>query len=104
VSDRVFLLDAKQVKEYLYNQRSILGDRWYLGKYESEDWFYWLNTADTLDDKLVGVMFQNGSVYSIEAEREDGGVRPALWLDLSSKRIEISGDGSEQYSYKLHLD
>jgi hypothetical protein len=127
VTDNVFLLSVKQLKEWVYDQRDKLGKDYHVGKItqslysESEfdawrdqteiTWRYWLNSpfavsnhiVRTMDglDGVVGNIYQAGHY----ANEKEGGVRPALQLNLSATPFATkntpNGDGSLRSPYIL---
>jgi hypothetical protein len=112
VSDLVFLLSVKQLKEWVYDNRSILGPYYLIAKpteaavqksnYKNKalnptlPWKYWLNTPDTLSSELVRYVNLVGNINDGMSDDDICGVRPALKLNLSSGKYVISGKGTKQ--------
>ena len=115
VTDKIFLLDVKQLNA-VYKNQSILGEYYYIGEPSAEcvenseykdpgyfeaglKWHYWIRTpyADSCDS-LRYVVF-DGTVF-------DGGpygplgVRPAFYLNSSSASLK-SGTGSKLDPYSI---
>jgi hypothetical protein len=113
VTDSVFLLSVKQLKEYVYDRRHILGDDYYRAKPTKEAiansryrnssmkdhlyWYYWLNTPATTNQSNVRVIFPNGVVENALAYNEVFGVRPAFRLNVSmfNGTVRATGLGTE---------
>ncbi len=120
VTDKMFLLDVKQVNE-VYNNRNTLGDDYHIGEptakcvensdYTDDDltagnkWHYWLRSP-------LCTPYYDGSYYVhfVESGESFGyvngccadagviGVRPAFYLNLSSVSV-ITGSGNESNPY-----
>ena len=110
VTDKVFLLSVKQLKEYVYDNRSILGTDYHKAKptaeavsqstYKDEtnlnsttNRFYWLNSPYAASSLGVLAVHADGYIYSRAAYDDLSGVRPALQLDLASASFS-SGAGT----------
>jgi hypothetical protein len=107
INDRVFLLSVEQLKEWVYDQRDVLGEKWYIGSptgkaiktstlqsddmKEKGEWNYWLNTPVADSNGLVRYVSAEGTVFHTFANHSLLGVRPALQID--SSLLNISGDG-----------
>jgi len=129
VTDTMFLLDVKQINE-VYNNRSILGNDYYIGtptaeavansEYKTSSltsttrWWSWLRSPYADDILSCGVRGVNsdGSVDIYSAYDGDGGVRPAFYLNLSSLNLKggagtagnpyiVSGGGSSKIATYL---
>ena len=109
VTDSVFFLNTKELKEYLYDRG------WEYRAYPTEKvvensvfkdytlstvqfWHNWLDTPQT--DVSHCVRFVNSIGYALDmtAVNSNGGVRPALYIDLKSMTFK-SGSGSENDPY-----
>lgn len=109
VTDNVFFLNTKELKEYLYDRG------WEYRAYPTEKvvenstfkdyslstvqfWGYWLDTPQT--EVSNKVRYVNSVGYALDATpvEGNGGVRPALYLDLQSVTFK-SGSGSESEPY-----
>lgn len=100
VTDKVFLLDEKEIREYVYNRgyecKRIATDK--AGKYAEgtgdtyflpgDYWNYWLRAPEAQFSQLVRHVYYDGYVYCHEADFMAGGVTPALTLKSA---ISISG-------------
>lgn len=109
VTDRVFFLNTRELKEYLYDRG------WEYRAYPTEKvvlnsnfkdftlstfqfWWNWLDTPDTKTSHSVRYVNSVGYVVDVTAVNGNGGVRPALYLDLQSVSFEF-GSGSESDPY-----
>lgn len=109
VTDNVFFLNTKELKEYLYDRG------WEYRAYPTEKvvlnsifkdyslstlqfWANWLDTPQT--DVSHCVRFVNSIGYALDmtATNSNGGVRPALYLNLQTVTFK-SGSGSESDPY-----
>ncbi len=110
VTDRMFLLDVKQVNK-VYNNGSILGYEYYKGEgaantlgddYINAKWNYWLRSPYAGNGVDVRYVSYDGRVYGggLGAISSGVGVRPAFYLNLSSV-IFKSGNGSESNPYTV---
>lgn len=115
VTDRMFLLDAKQLNA-VYNNGGVLGEDYYIGEptaecvanseYKQEGrleagkkWHYWLRTpiADLGYD--VRYVYSPGRIGSGSADLSYVGVRPAFYLDASADFAAGSGDLTDPYRF-----
>jgi hypothetical protein len=115
LTDDVFLLSVKDLKEYVYDNRSTLGDDYYIGEptaqavtnstYKSDNlkegnkWYYWLNSPGAEVSGSVRVADSYGDVDGYGAYTVDCGVRPALLLNLSSAIFTSDGQGTSEAPY-----
>jgi chitodextrinase len=123
VTDSVFLLSAKQWKEFVYDQRTILGSNYHLAKPTAEavanstykssnllnvqlNWLYWLNTPYAASPLSVRYVDKEGSIKSLPANRGDLGIRPALRLKRASIMTfpEGSGDAASPFVVTSEVD
>lgn len=111
VTDRVFMLSLKQLKEYVYDR---FGINYVAAKPTAEavtnstfqesgltpnaNWNYWLNTPEPVsstDVRLVdGTMLSSFPAYGSAF-----GIRPALQLDMSVTTFTGAGDGTAGTPY-----
>lgn len=118
LTDRMFLPDVKQINA-VYNNRSILGNDYYIGRPTSEcvsrseykhsslragsKWYYWLRTpdADYHYSSYVRYITSGGCVGNFyNASCGDIGIRPAFYLN--SETVTFSGgDGTERSPYTV---
>ncbi len=109
VNDKVFLLDIKELNEYVFKrgyeaktkptQKAVYKSKVKFDDLDAREyWNYWLRTPD---DGVVVYTMDTGLNYIYDAEPYDDsiGVRPALYIDLSSSAFK-SGNGSKEYPYK----
>jgi hypothetical protein len=115
LTDNVFLLSLKDFKEYLYDQRSLLGDKWYIGEptidavsnnnHKDSDISvavnlgYWMNSPYPYNSYDVWCVNRNGGVSVTNPLSTDKGIRPALQLDMTKATFTSDGDGSETSPY-----
>lgn len=111
VEDKVFPLSVKQLKEWVFDQQTVLGEDWYIGEptaeavenstyknnvlNESQKWLYWLNTPGTENSNVVRIVYPDGKIYHSGAGFDIIGVRPALQLRMSAAIVSSAGAGSE---------
>jgi hypothetical protein len=116
INDRVFLLSTKEAYKYLYLNRDILGDKYYIGILSDNvfdkpqpqvgflagnPWSYLLRTPSNSIGSNVRTVFKGGKVLSSYASLGmDGGVRPALMID-KKQLTRIKGEGSVDIPYKI---
>ncbi len=121
IEDKVFLLSIKELYEYVWKNKKILGEDYYIGKPTNEavelspekhpdlshdsNWYSWLRTPDTSNSgAIVRNIHNDGKVFSYFAYTGPfGGIRPALVLDLSKITIS-SGIGIESKPYIIEGD
>jgi hypothetical protein len=111
VTDSVFLLSVKQLKEFVFDQAAILGDKYYLAKptetlaasvlvdgepllVDSEFYEYWLNTPDTETADSSKIISSDSSVDSVPASGDTIGVRPALQINKAQVELLPGGSGT----------
>lgn len=113
ITDRLFLLDVKQLNE-VYNNKDILGEDYYIGEptaqcvanseYKSDylavgkKWYYWLRSLSSSSYISVRYVDSDGGVSYDYASIGDLGVRPAFYLNPASFSI-TSGAGTESNPY-----
>lgn len=113
VTDKMFLLDVKQVNA-VYNNGDVLGEDYYIGvptaecventEYknyafkEGDRYDYWLRTAFTNYNENVRYVYSGGGVIFGYAYTDAIGVRPAFYLDLSSSVKSGSGTSEDPYT------
>ena len=109
VTDKVFFLNIKELKEYLHNrgweyracptekvvENSIYKD-WSLSSFQF--WWYWLDTPFVELSNAQRYVNSLGYMLDAPAVSGNGGVRPALYLDLQYVSFK-SGSGSESDPY-----
>lgn len=116
VADRIFLLDVKQINT-VYNNRSLLGDDYYIGRPTKEavdnsefkdssltasnKWNSWLESphAENFYDCYIRWVNSSGHIMYEGANYGLGGVRPALFLNPSS--LNLIGEGTAENAYRL---
>lgn len=119
LTDLVFLLSVKQLKEWIHDRRRILGNGYHMAKpttfavnqstwkdktlHPDKKWYYWLNTPLTSDANNVRAVFDDGTVDDLFANADTVGVRPALKLNAKIANFQKIGDGSAAKPY-LTLD
>ncbi len=120
ITDKVFILSVKELKDYVLDNSSVLGDDFIVGKptnsaikkteYRKQDyeygfgWSYWVNTPETDSSEFVHYVYDNSLVYIYDAYGDFIGVRPALQLNLSSTIYVNRGTGSSNEPYILKAD
>jgi hypothetical protein len=116
VKDYIFLLSVKQLKEWVFDNRHILGAEYYIAQptkwavqmstykkstlNHDDDWYYWLNTPSDLFDgvRTTGLV---GYVDDAIAYDSAAGVRPAFQLNISSCSFKPNGDGTKGRPYQI---
>lgn len=113
VTDKMFLLDVKQVNT-VYKNGNVLGEDYYIGEpnakcvvnsgYQSDGnlevgkkWQYWLRSPETESDSFVRNVYPSVGVGLSRAKYDIVGVRPAFYLNDNTEFI--SGAGSEKNPY-----
>lgn len=117
VTDDFFLLDVNQIYA-VYNNRSVLGDDYYIGRlsegavrnseyslgdsYIGNKWSYWLRSpgAGGNDGTHVRRVTSDGGVHGDSAYYCLDGVRPAFYLNLPSSSFSF-GNGTLAAPYKV---
>jgi hypothetical protein len=115
VTDSVFSLSVKQLKEYVHDNQQVLGvDYWsaplpdklksdqvfvdccsfYIDDDYKDHWPYWLNTVDGSSNSNVLTMDSNEEVWSKGAGSSYNGVRPALYLNIEKVDYDANGNGT----------
>jgi hypothetical protein len=111
VTDQVFLLSVKQLKEWVYNRgwpitakptsaaiaQSTYKDATNLNS--ESNWYYWLNSPRVGNSVGVRTAYLDGYVYDRTAHYYGLGVRPALLLNLKSSNFKSGGIGSVSNPY-----
>jgi hypothetical protein len=117
VVDQVFCLSVRQLAEFVYGNRELLGEDYYLAK-DTEAailqngqtapeldanfaWSYWLNTPATAYSYYVRQVSTTGDVNGAKAHFGTVGVRPALYLNLSVGYLHM-GTGSFDDPLRFH--
>ena len=116
VTDSVFLLSVKHLKEYVYDNRSVLGNNYHLAKPTPQaatihnvdgtmNRSYWLNTPHEHPDSSVSgtVRFVSlaGAIDNARASTFDYGVRPALMVNWSAASVTAGGAGTSANPYVI---
>lgn len=117
VEDKVFILDVKEINEVFNKFGS-----YYIGQptssavekseykqdelSEENSWYYWLRSPSTEDSHgyhstQVLVVSSAGHVLDNRAHNRTFGVRPALFLNLSSVIFKSGADGSVDKPYEF---
>jgi chitodextrinase len=110
VTDQVFLLSVKQLKEWVYDRGwSITAKPTAAAVAKStskieylnngSDWSYWLNSPIDKNSYSVRSVYRIGFVDNDYAYRDDNGVRPALLLNLKSTIFKSGGIGNSSNPY-----
>jgi chitodextrinase len=113
ITDSVFLLSVKQIKEWVYDNRSVLGNNYHISKPTPEavvqsryknstylnsnsNWSYWLSTPWAAKPDCVRVVKSDGSIdyYQQSAYGSSKGIRPAVKLNISSIILKHEGSGT----------
>lgn len=120
VEDKVFLLSTKEIDDYIWENKKILGEEYHIGKPTKEvvkkannkalktdsgvkalnknkPYIYWLRTPITAPSGPFSIssIDENGNVImGISSIPSKGGIRPALFLDKLNVSIS-SGKGTE---------
>ena len=118
VTDSIFMLSVKQIKEWVYDNSAALGTNYHIAKPTAEAvtqstykdaklksesyWYYWLNSPIASNDDFVRYVGTGGSVGEADPNYYDIGVRPALQLNLSSTIIK-SGSGTDGSPYVVDV-
>jgi chitodextrinase len=116
VTDRVLLLSVKQIQEWIYNNRSILGEEYYIAKPTPEavlqstykntiyvnhnlDWAYWLSSPASNSTYFMRPVGTKGNFDYYYPTNSVVGVRPALQLNLSTNIVAVGGSGTSSSPY-----
>ena len=115
VTDNIFLLSVKQLKEWVYDNRWVLGTSYHIAKPTAEavtqstymdirlnsssNWHYFLNTPYTEYDNYVRLVDNEGRVFHYYAVDDSLGIRPALHLNFSSAIFASGGSGTSNNPY-----
>ncbi|MBQ8301807.1 MAG: hypothetical protein IJX57_07605, partial [Clostridia bacterium] len=114
-TDRMFLLDVKQVNA-VYNNKDILGEDYYKAKmskvaatysifstnyadfyYTDYYWDYWLRTPGQYGYNMRGIA-PDGKVFSYSVPLGTMGVRPAFYMSTMAGYLEGDGEKATPYS------
>lgn len=114
VTDKMFLLDVQQIN-IVYDNGSLLGDTYYVGKptenavnksdFKAEnlsadkEWYTWLRSPNANSPNSVRYVTV-GSIESTTAFYGDKGIRPAFYYNLSD--VGIIGSGTLKDPYIPH--
>lgn len=115
ITEQVFLLDAKELREYVYDNgfdvkarptQKAVDNSEYKGNLidgyltPSEYWYYWLRTpnANHVNDVNYVSSYEN-RVLNYSASYDRNGIRPALYLNLKS--INYTGSGTKNNPYVI---
>lgn len=93
VTDKMFLMDVKQLNA-VYNNRNILGERYY---YRMS--YCWLRTPYYDDGRTLRLLYPDGAVRKGNAPYQDCGVVPAFYLEDSVSFN--TGDGTAENPYTV---
>jgi hypothetical protein len=89
VNDKVFLLDIKQLKKFLSDK----------GMSISHNYSYWLETIYYDNSSMVRVVDKDGYIYMKDANVDNIGVIPALYLKNTA--IIFDGIGTKEQPFKV---
>ncbi|HHW00874.1 MAG TPA: hypothetical protein GXX36_15160 [Clostridiaceae bacterium] len=89
VNDKVFLLDIKQLTEYLSDRAAAI----------KRDYSYWLETVYYANSSMVRVVDEDGYIYMKDANADSIGVIPALYLKNTATIID--GTGTRKQPFKV---
>ncbi|MGN0182563.1 MAG: InlB B-repeat-containing protein [Candidatus Ornithomonoglobus sp.] len=116
ITDKMFLLDVKQINRVYQNDGKLGGNNYYIGiptseavensEYKSSDltatgrWYSWLRSPDAYycNSYLVRFVNLDSYVYNSTANHAELGVRPAFYLNLSTSS-GIMGKGTSESPY-----
>ncbi len=113
VTDSVFQLSIKQLKEWVYDRGYAVtaqptAEAVTQSAYKNEtllnssiNWNYWLNSPDALMPNNVRTVYTDGAVGNGTAYSGLMGVRPALQLNLSAVFFASGGTGTSSSPYTL---
>jgi hypothetical protein len=117
VTDNIFLLSVKQLKEWVYDNSDVLGASYHIAKPTSEavlqstfkesslntesNWAYWLNSPFSGTSDGVRYVAKDGYLwfYSSISYHGSNGIRPALQLNFSSTIFASGGSGTSCNPY-----
>ncbi len=115
VTDSVFLLSVKQLKEWVYDNSATLGENYYIAKPTAESvtqstfkssglnsgtgWTYWLNSPNKFGTASVRYVSGAGVLHLQGANFDRYGVRPAVQLNLASVNFTGGGTGTSLNPY-----
>jgi hypothetical protein len=96
-TDKIFLLSIEEVVKYFGDSGQLKnrpGDSWWIddtfskervATYGGKAWWWWLRSPGLIGDFAAGVGPGGGlDVCGFDVYDAEGGVRPALWLNLKS--------------------
>ncbi len=92
VTDNVFHLSVKQLKEWVVDNNAILGANYHIAMHGPSQW-YWLNTPNPSESKSVLTVQSSGTLASYDAYNDFIGIRPALQLNMAAAPF-TSGSGT----------
>lgn len=110
VTDRVFLLSAQQLKQYIHDNRDILGPNYHVAKPTLEavlrnkfqsalirsnrNWYYWLNTPSAMSSHQTRSVASDGKINHSNAYNDLTGVRPAIHFNVGLAKFSQGGTGT----------
>ncbi len=127
IVDSVFLLSVKDLKNFVYENQHVLGEKWWVGKLTNEaakfstckeggsyserkiagnvNWEYWLNTP-TYGSSIVRFVTGEGKLDGPNVmyggyKADCIGVRPGLKLDLPKAIFTNDGQGNYVNPYVI---
>ncbi len=117
VTDNIFLLSVKQLKEWVYDNRGALGKDYHIAKPTSQavtqstysntsmnsksNWYYWLNSPNTAHSHYVRGVNRLGYVFNSYASGDNYGIRPALHLEFSDTIFKSGGLGTRDQPFAI---
>lgn len=120
LSDYIYILSMRELREYVYLRSNILGSDYYVGKATKRlsdvmsskgniNWIpqYWMRLPNLNTDNLVGVIgpklekFENNNIFIAISNGGDIGVRPACRLNLEDLDIS-NGNGTLTRPYIIN--
>ncbi len=123
LEDKAFLLDVNEIHDYVWENREILGEEYYIGKptevlekkvnnYDLKQYIgtfskntpfsYYLRTPFAHTSSSLRIISDNGAVSDASATSVifGGGIRPALFIEKSNATI-VSGKGTESKPFTV---
>lgn len=111
LTDQVFLMSVKDLRKFIYDRRSLVGDDYFKAKPTEQaianstwrgsddlnaerNWNYWLRTPEASNEINVRIVSNLGYLYSEAAYNGTVGVRPALILNSGDARFAVDGNGT----------
>lgn len=118
VTDNVFLLSVKQLKEHVFDNSATLDANYHVARptaaavansiYKNEqflssstDWYYYLNTPYGNSSYGVRGVYEDGTVSIFDAYDVATGIRPALQLTLTASMFS-AGSGTSANPYVVN--